>query len=85
MAEIVTEVGKNDKRTYHLSVNPDELDVIYRLLRCTKENALKTRLYTAHKLRDLIEQVYVPTLDYETDEALSKDHFGMITFKELEI
>lgn len=85
MAEIVVERGKKDEITYHLSVSPGELDVVYRLLRCTKENAPKTRLYTAHKLRDLIERVYVPTLDYEEDEALSKDHFGMITFKELEI
>lgn len=84
MAEIVVEKGKNDKRTFHLSVNSMELDVIYRLLRCTKQNADNTRWPIARELRDLIEVVYASGLDYETDEALSRDHFGMITFKELE-
>lgn len=83
MAEIVTEVGKKDGITYHLSLSPAEIDVVYRLLRCTKENAPKTRLYTARKLRDLIEKVYASRLDYEEDEALSKDHFGMVCFTEV--
>lgn len=84
MAEIVTERGKKNEAAYHLTVNSAELDVIYRLLRCTKQNADNTRWPIARELRDLIETVYASGLDYETDEALSRDHFGMITFKELE-
>lgn len=83
MAELKLTETKNGTQ-FTLTGNTAELDVIYRLLRCTKQNAEGTRWGIAKSLRDLLESQHASTLDYPTDEALSRDHFGMVVFKKLE-
>lgn len=71
--------SKKSKK-FSLEVDNAELDVLYRLLCCTKQNETETRFAIAKHIRDEIKLQYANDLTFEEDEKNSRDHFGMVCF-----
>ena len=71
--------SKKNKK-YSLEMGREELDVVYRLLCCTKQNETETRFAIAKNIRDEIKLQYANDLSFEEDEKNSQDHFGMVCF-----
>lgn len=72
-----------NRENFLLDLSREEVDVLYRVLKLTKQNAENTRLSLARGILKTIEKNYASKLSYNKDEALSRDLFGSICFTEV--
>ena len=73
-------VKRNKRGIWEMQLSDSEMDVVYRLLKSTKQNEENTRLSIVRRILVAVGDSYGVSLDYDTDENNSKDHFGTICF-----
>jgi hypothetical protein len=76
----MAKVERNEDGLWNLQLSDNEIDVVYRLLRLAKQNEENTRLPVARDILVAIRDSYAALLDYDTDHALTQDHFGSVVF-----